>query len=80
MPDKPGTVQTQEYMALCEKLPTGRYIHHSANDYLSFFDPVVGKRDGLERDVEMLALYVVNSGPFDERRAMHWLLANSPTD
>jgi hypothetical protein len=26
----------------------------------------------------MLALYVVNFGPFDERRAMHWLLANSP--
>jgi hypothetical protein len=68
-------LQTQEYMALCEKLPTGRYIDHSANDYLSFFDPLVGERDSLEQDVKMLALYVANFGPFDERRAMHWLLA-----
>jgi len=68
-------LQTQEYMALCEKLPTGRYIHHSANDYLSFFDPLVGTHDGLEQDVKMLALYVANFGPFDERRARHWLLA-----
>jgi hypothetical protein len=68
-------LQTQQYMELCERLPTGRYIHHSANDYLSFFEPLVGERDGLEADVKMLALYVVNFGPFDERRAMHWLLA-----
>ena len=68
-------LQTQEYMSLCEKLPTHRYIHHSSNDYLSFFDPSVGERVGLEEDVKMLALYVTNFGPFDERRARHWLLA-----
>ena len=67
-------LQTQEYMALCERLPTRTYIHHSSNDYLRFFDPLVGERDGLEHDVKMLALYVSNFGPFDERRAMHWLL------
>ena len=69
-------LQTQEYVALCEKLPTGRFIHHSSNDYLSFFDPSVGEHDGLERDVKMLALYVANFGPFDERCARHWLLAH----
>ncbi len=68
-------LQTQEYMALCEKLPTGRYIHHSANDYLSYFDPLVSERDSLEQDVRMLALYGANFGPFDERRAAHWLFA-----
>ena len=68
-------LQTQEYMELCERLPTGRYIHHSANDYLRFFDPLIGERDGLEHDVRMLALYVTNFGPFDEQRAEHWLLA-----
>ena len=72
-------LQTQEYMELCEQLPAGRYIHHSSNDYLSFFDPLVdelvGEHGGLEQDVKMLALYVANFGPFDERRAMHWLLA-----
>lgn len=69
-------LQTQEYVALCDKLPTGRYIHHSSNDYLSFFDPLVGERDGLEDDVRMLALYVANFGPFDACRATHWRLAN----
>jgi hypothetical protein len=68
-------LQTQEYMALCEKLPTGRYIHHSSNDYLSFFDPSVGEVDALEPNVRMLALYVANFGPFNERRATYWLLA-----
>ena len=68
-------LQTQEYITLCERLPTGRYIHHSANDYLSFFDPLAGEPDSLEQDVRMLALYLANFGPFDERRALHWLLA-----
>jgi hypothetical protein len=68
-------LQTQEYMALCDKLPSHRYIHHSSNDYLSFFDPAVGERVGLEEDVRMLALYVVNFGPFKEQAARHWLLA-----
>ncbi len=68
-------LQTQEYMALCERLPTGRYIHHSANDYLSYFDPTVGESNGLDQDVRMLALYVTNFGPFDAQRARHWLLA-----
>lgn len=68
-------LQTQEYVQLCEQLPTRRYIHHSSNDYLSFFDPLVGERGELEQDVRMLALYVANFGPLDERRATHWLLA-----
>lgn len=67
-------LQTQEYVALCEKLPTGRYIHHSSNDYLRYFDSSVGEPDGLELDVKMLALYTANFGPFEESRAMHWLL------
>lgn len=69
-------LQTQEYMTLCERLPNGGYIHHSSNDYLRYFDPQVGEHDDLEQDVRMLALYVVNFGPFDERRARHWLLAS----
>lgn len=69
-------LQTQEYVALCEQLPTGRYIHHSSNDYLRYFDPAVGENDELELSVKMLALYVANFGPFDEARARHWLLAS----
>jgi hypothetical protein len=69
-------LQTQEYVDLCDRLPTGRYIHHSSNDYLIYFDPTVGERDSLELNVKMLALYVVNFGPFEEARARHWLLAH----
>lgn len=68
-------LQTQEYMALCDRLPTGCYIHHSSNDYLSYLDPAVGEDDDLSLGVKMLALYAANFGPFDAARAQHWLLA-----
>jgi hypothetical protein len=68
-------LQTQEYVALCERLPSGCYVHHSSNDYLSYFDPLVGERDELRQDVKMLALYAANFGPFEEPRATYWLLA-----
>lgn len=67
-------LQTQEYFALCEQLPTGRYVHHSSNDYLQHFDPRVGEQEDLHEAVRMLALYVANFGPFEERSARHWLL------
>lgn len=69
-------LQTQEYVALCEKLPTGSYIHHCSNDYLSYFDPAVGEREDLALSVRMLALYVTNFGPFEAQRSRHWLLAS----
>jgi hypothetical protein len=69
-------LQTQEYMELCDRLPTGRFIHHSSNDYLSHFDPLVGQRDNLTEDVKMLALYVANFGPFEASRTKYWRLAS----
>lgn len=68
-------LQTQEYLRLCELLPTGTFIHHSSNDYLRYFDPSVGERNSLELDVKMLALYVANYGPLEECRTPYWLLA-----
>lgn len=68
-------LQTQEYMALCNMLPAGSYIHHTSNDYLRYFDPSVGDDPDLVSDVRMLTLYVDHFGPFEERRAQHWLLA-----
>lgn len=67
-------LQTQEYFALCERLPAGRYVHHSSNDYLRHFDPHIGEQEDLHEAVRMLALYVANFGPFDERSAGHWRL------
>ncbi len=69
-------LQTQEYVALCEKLPTSNYIHHCSNDYLSYFDPTVGESEDLALSVRMLALYVTNFGPFEAQRARYWLLAS----
>lgn len=73
-------LQTQEYMALCDKLPARQYVHHSSNEYLAWFDPGVGGPNELDQDVKMLALYVANFGPFDSPRARHWLLAQHLLD
>jgi len=72
-------LQTQEYVALCGRLPTGRYIHHSSNEYLRWFDPSVGGPNELANDVRMLALYVANFGPLGEASSAHWLLARHLT-
>lgn len=72
-------LQTQEYFALCERLPAGSYVHHSSNDYLRHFDQHIGEQEDLKEAVRMLALYVANFGPFDERSAGHWLLVRQMT-
>jgi hypothetical protein len=67
-------LQTQEYEELCRVLPSGKFIHHSSNAYLGFFDPNIGDRLDLHADVKMLAIYVANFGPFAENRAKYWHL------
>lgn len=68
-------LQTEEYMTLCEQLPTGNYIHHSSNDYSSYFDSAINERSNLTLDIKMLALYVKNFGSFEKKRTQYWLLA-----
>lgn len=68
-------LQTQEYEALCSSLFGGKFIHHTSNDYIEYFDEDVGMRDNLSLDVKMLATYVANYGPFEESRVKYWLLA-----
>ena len=69
-------LQTQEYEALCLSLPGGKFIHHTSNDYIEYFDGDIGKHDNLPLDVKMLATYVANYGPFEESRVKYWLLAS----
>lgn len=69
-------LQTQEYEALCSSLPGGKFIHHTSNDYVEYFDKDVGRHDNLRLDVKMLATYFANYGPFEESRAKYWLLAS----
>jgi hypothetical protein len=70
-------LQTQEYLVLCSRLPTGEFIHHSSNDYLVSIDPQVNERDNLACDVRMLAAYVAHFGGFADDRVQHWKLATS---
>jgi len=69
-------LQTQEYEALCLSLPGGKFIHHTSNDYIEYFDEDVGKHNNFRLDVKMLATYVANYGPFEESRVKYWLLAS----
>jgi hypothetical protein len=73
-------LQTQEYAALCGRLPAGSFIHHSSNDYLRYFDPAIGEESNPLNDVKMLALYVANFGPFQAGRTRYWLLADHLVD
>jgi hypothetical protein len=68
-------LQTQEYEQLCRALPGGEFIHHSSNDYLEYGDPEIGARWDMRADVEMLAIYVANFGPFVASRVRYWHLA-----
>lgn len=68
-------LQTQEYEALCFSLQ-GKFIHHTSNDYIEYFDEDIRRHDNLPLDVKMLATYVANFGPFEENRVKYWLLAS----
>jgi hypothetical protein len=69
-------LQTQDYEALCLSLPEGKFIHHTSNDYIEYFDEDIGKHDNLPLDVKMLATYVANYGPIEKSRVKYWLLAS----
>jgi hypothetical protein len=69
-------LQTQEYEALCLSLQGRKFIHHTSNDYVQYFDPNIGEHDNLSLDIKMLATYVANYGPFEEGRVKYWLLAS----
>lgn len=69
-------LQTQEYQELCLSLQGRKFIHHTSNDYVEYFDEDIGKHDNLQLDIKMLAIYVTNYGPFEESRVKYWLLAS----
>jgi hypothetical protein len=69
-------LQTQEYHELCLSLQGGKFIHHSSNDYIEYFDKNIGNHDNLLLDIKMLAIYVENFGYFQEDRVQYWLLAS----
>lgn len=68
-------LQTAEYERLCKRLPGGKFIHHSSNHFLAYFDEIPGRDDSLRNEVRMHGLYVQNFGRFQADRVRYWRLA-----
>jgi hypothetical protein len=68
-------LETKEYQKLCSALQGRKFLDHSSNDYLKYFDKDIETRNDLTRDVAMLATYVLNYGPFEKKRMKYWPLA-----
>jgi hypothetical protein len=68
-------LQTAQYEQLCLALPGSEFIHHSSNAYLEYEDPGIGARWDIRADVEMLAIYRANFGPFIASRVKYWHMA-----
>jgi hypothetical protein len=69
-------LETQEYERLCRRLQGGRFLHHTSNDYASFFDSsATERRIDLNSGLAILASYVLNYGPIEADRIVYWPLA-----
>ena len=74
-------LETAEYQALCGKLPGGRFLHHSSNEYEEFHDPLAKEKE-IDPAVQVayLGAYVKNFGPFEPDRVHHWPFAKRLMD
>jgi hypothetical protein len=69
-------LETAEYEALCRKLPGGRFLHHSSNEYAEFHDPRAKEKE-IDPVVQIsyLGSYVKSYGPFERDRVGYWPFA-----
>jgi len=67
-------LETKQYHVLCEKLPSGKYLHHLSKDF-----PHEGQEmDALRRSnlqLSLLVSYVHNFGSFTEKSLPYWPIA-----
>jgi hypothetical protein len=69
-------LETAEYALLCSRLHGGGFIHHSSNDYAEYTEAdAKSRRIDLSRGLAILSAYVLNYGPFEADRVVHWPLA-----
>lgn len=69
-------METEEYFKLCQNLHGKGYIHHSSNDFQEFTDKnIKSQRPDFDSILTFFVAYVLNYGPFDERRIKYWPLA-----
>ena len=66
-------LETQEYQRLCLKLPGGKFIHHTSNDFLNYVEKDIANQVmDLPHQVGILSSYVLNFGPFEVDRIKYW--------
>jgi hypothetical protein len=69
-------LETSEYQVLCDKLHGRGFFHHTSNDYTEFTDKEVkARKPDLQRNLDILASYVLNYGDFQEDRVRYWPMA-----
>jgi hypothetical protein len=69
-------LETIEYQKLCLKLPSGKYIHHTSNDFLNFSEKDnAAIHPDFTHQVAILSSYVTNFGPFEISRIKYWPVA-----
>jgi hypothetical protein len=69
-------LETAEYETLCRKLPGGRFLHHSSNEYAEFHDPGAKEKEiNPASQIAYLGSYVKSYGPFEPDRVCYWPFA-----
>lgn len=67
-------LQTNEYSELMALLPSGQFIHHSSNDYLSNLGKI-NENEKINRQISFLASYVHNFGALTQEALPYWPMA-----
>lgn len=78
-------LETQDYLALCEKLPAKSFIHHRSDALTQFKKKFQEETSEIleppaqeaKRHLEWLVSYVKNFGPFTEKNIQHWSFAQA---
>lgn len=64
-------LQTQQYQDLCKKLPTGKFVHHSSNDYREN-EMSVEPGKIAERNLDFFSSYIENFGEISDETLTYW--------
>ncbi|OJW54597.1 MAG: hypothetical protein BGO67_02740 [Alphaproteobacteria bacterium 41-28] len=70
-------LQTRQYKKLMDKLPTKKFIHHSATEYIEKCEKILAldKKKEVNRQISFLVSYINNFGPFTESTVKYWPMA-----
>jgi hypothetical protein len=70
-------LQTVQYQALTETLPSKRFINHCSNDYVDEKSKATQDENDINNQISYLVSYVVNFGAFTASTVIFWPMANT---